>query len=221
VNRTRRLAALVTVSAIALVGAFATPAFAASNRQIAKASTLKVSDLSEAGWTATPHTEDPPSKIPACAPTNKVERVGKRFSAHSPDFKNSDTGGQITNTVYVFPTVKLARAYLAAFKLPTAQECLQQGLDQNLEGSGATATVSPLDVSGAPPGTFDDGVGYQGVVTGIPADQGGGTDVYFEAVAFRVGRAVTGLTTTNPGAAYPGSADLVFTTVARLKKNLK
>ena len=220
-NRTRRVTALGAVSAIALVGAFAAPAFAASNKQIAKASTLKASDLSETGWTATPHTEDPPSKLPACAPTNKVERVGKKFSAHSPDFKNSDTGGQITNTVYVFPSVKLAKAYLAAFRLPTAQECLQQGLDQNLEGSGATATVSALDVSGAPPGTFDEGVGFQGLVTGVPADQGGGADVYFEAVAFRVGRAITGLTATNPGAAYPGSADLVFTSIARLKKNLK
>jgi len=221
VNRTRRVTALGAVSAIALVGAFAAPAFAASNKQIAKASTLKASDLSETGWTATPHTEDPPSKLPACAPTNKVEQAGKKFSAHSPDFKNSDTSGQITNTVYVFPTVKLAKAYLAAFRLPTAQECLQQGLDQKLEGSGATATVSALDVSGAPRGTFDEGVGFQGVITGVPADQGGGADVYFEAVAFRLGRAVTGVTATNPGAAYPRTANLVITDVARLKKHLK
>ena len=104
-NRTRRGTALVAVSVIALVGAIAAPAFAASNRQIAKASTLKVSDLSETGWKAKPHTEDPPSKIPACAPTNKVEQAGKKYSAHSPDFENSATGAQITNTVYVFPSV--------------------------------------------------------------------------------------------------------------------
>ena len=56
-NRTRRGTALVAVSVIALVGAIAAPAFAASNRQIAKASTLKVSDLTETGWKAKPHTE--------------------------------------------------------------------------------------------------------------------------------------------------------------------
>ena len=220
-NRTRRGTALVAVSVIALVGAIAAPAFAASNRQIAKASTLKVSDLSETGWKANPHTEDPPSKIPACAPTNKVEQAGKKYSAHSPDFENSATGAQITNTVYVFPSVAQAKAYLAAFKLPTALECLQQSLDQELEGSGATGTVTALDVSGAPQGTFDDGLGFQAIITGVPADQGGGADVYIEAVAFRTGRAVTGFTTTNPGSNYPDTAKLVLADVARLKKNLK
>jgi hypothetical protein len=40
-------------------------------------------------------------------------------------------------------------------------------------------------------------------------------------LAFRVGRAITGFTTTNPGAAYPDTVTLVETQVARLKKNLK
>ena len=219
-NSTRRATALVAVSVIALVGAIAAPAFAASNQQIAKASTLKVSDLSGTDWTATPHKKSPDSTLPSCAPTNRVNNAARKNGAHSPDFANS-AGAQITNTVYVFPSVTQAKAYLAAFKLPTAQECLQQSLDQKLEGSGATGTVTALEVSGAPKGTFDDGVGYQAVLTGLPADQGGGADVYFEAVAFRTGRAVSGFTTTNPGANYPDTPKFVLADLARLKKNLK
>ena len=219
-NIARRSTAIVAVAVIALVGATAGPAFAASDKQIAKASTLKASDLSGSGWTATPHEESKDSTIPACAPTNKAGNAAKKYGAHSPDFSNSN-GAEITNSVFVFPTVKQAKAYLAAYQLPTTLECLQQGLDQTLEGTGATATVTELDVSGAPKGTFDDGVGYQAVLTGIPADQGGGVDVYFEAVAFRTGRAVTGFTTNNPGANYPETAQLVLKDIARLKKNLK
>jgi hypothetical protein len=220
VSGIRRAVAFVAVGAIAGVGAMATPAFAASDKQIAKASTLKISDLSGVGWTSTPHTDNPDSELPACAPTNKANHAAEKYGAHAPDFANSD-GAEITNAVYVFPTVKQAKAYLAAFKFPTAQECLQQGLDQQFEGSGVTATVSELDVSGAPKGTLDEGVGYQGVITGVPPDENGGADIHLEAVAFRTGRAVTGITTTNLGAVYPDTVKLVLTDIARLKKNLK
>jgi len=220
VNSTRRAAAIVAVSAIALVGAIAAPAFAASNQQIAKASTLKLADLGGTGWTSKPHKKQPDPKVPACAPTTKASNAAEKYGAHSPDFATS-AGVEITNTVFVFPTVKQAKAYLAAYKLPTAQECLQQGLNQSLKGSGATATVSSLSVGGAPKGTFDDGVGFQAVITGVPADQNGGADLHLQAVAFRTGRAVTGVTATNPGAAYPDTAKLVLADIARLKKNLK
>ena len=219
-NRTRGTAALVMMATIALVGSVATPAFAASDKQIAKASTLKVSDLSGTAWTSTPHKESPDVKLPACAPTNKADKAAaKQGSAHSPDF--SDSGGtQIRNTVYVFPSVKDAKAYLAAFRLPTALECLQQGADQSLQGSGETAKISDLAVGGAPK-PIAEGVGFQGVITGVPASQNNGADVYLQAVAFRVGRAVTGLTTMNINKSYPETEKLVLKSVARLAKNLK
>jgi len=220
VNRPRRATTIVAVSLVAVLGAMAVPAFAASNKQIAKASTLQLADLSGTDWTSTPHAKKPDSKVPSCAPTNKANNTAEKYGAHSPDFKNS-TGTVITNAVYVFPTVKQAKAYIAAFKLPTAQECLQQGFDKTLQGSGATATVTALDVSGAPKGTFDDGVGFQGLITGVPASENGGADLYLQAAAFRVGRAITGLTTTSPGANYPDTAKLVLADIARLKNNLK
>lgn len=219
-KRIRRSTVLVATVVLALVGAMSAPAFAKTDQQIAKASTLRVTDLTGTGWSGSPHTEDPPSELPSCRATNKVDAAGEKYNAHSPDFENATTDTTITNTVYVFPTVKQAKAYLAAFKLPTALECLQQGLDETVQDApGAAAEVGTIDVSGGP---FDDGVGFAGAVTGIPAGSDGSTqDLYLQAVAFRVGRAVTGFTTTNPGEAYPDTEQVVVTQIKRLKKNLR
>lgn len=218
-KRIRRSTVLVAVVVLAL-GALSAPAFAKTDKQIAKASTLRVTDLTGTGWSGSPHKEDPPSKLPSCAPTNKVDAAGKQYSAHSPDFDNATAGTTITNTVYVYPTVKQAKTYLAAFKLPTALECLQQGLDENVQDTpGASAEVGTIDVSGGP---FNDGVGFAGVVRGVPGGANGATqDIYLQAVAFRVGRAVTGFTTTNPGEAYPDTEQVVVKQIKRLKQNLK
>jgi hypothetical protein len=218
VRQALRATAIVAMATIAVVGAFAVPAFAKTDKQIAKASTLTVDDLSGTGWSQKPHKQDSDSDLPSCRATNAARNKARKYGANSPDFRNTD-GATVTNVVYVFPKVKQAVAYLAAYKLPTALECVQQGLDQTLESSpGASAKVDSLDVSGGP---VDDGVGFQGVISGYETAQAGVTDTYVQAVAFRVGRAVTGFTTTNPGAAYPDTVDLVKTEVARLKKNLK
>jgi hypothetical protein len=218
VKQTLRASVLVAIAACLAVGTFAAPAFAETNKQIAKASTLTIDDLSGTGWSGKPHKQDPDSKVPACKPTNKAKAAARKGGTNSPDFKNVD-GTTVTNVVYVFPSVKQASAYLAAFKLPSALECLQQGLDDTLKSqSGASATVEALDVTGGP---VDDEIGFQGVIAGVETAQPNVTDTYLQAVAFRVGRAVTGFTTTNPGEAYPDTVTLIETQVARLKKNLK
>jgi hypothetical protein len=218
VKQVLRASALVVLATVTLVGAFAVPAFAKTDKQIAKASTLTIDDISGTGWSQEPHERDADSDLPSCRPTNKAKAAARKGGANSPDFQNVD-GTTVTNVVYVFPNVKKATAYLAAFKLPTALECLQQSLDENLASKpGASASVEDLDVSGGP---VDDGIGFQGVIVGVDTAQAGVTDTYIQAVAFRVGRAVTGFTTTNPGTAYPDTVDLVTTQVARLKKNLK
>lgn len=217
-NRIRRAPALVAVIVITIVGALSAPAFAKSDRQIAKASTLLITDLGGTGWKAKPHTDEPDSKLASCAPTNKAHNAAKKYGANAPDFVNSD-GAKITNAVYVFPSVKQAKVYLAAFKLPTALECIQQGLDDALRNTpGTTAKIGEIDVTGGP---FDDGVGFAGVITGVATSGSASVDVYMQAVAFRVGRAVTGFTTANPGAVYPDTEQLVVTEIKRLKKNLK
>ena len=217
----RRVAVVIVAASVALGIAFASPAWARSDKQVARASTLRISDF-PAGWTASPATEGSPSKLPPCRATVAAAKKAKPYRATSPDFGLSNGGtptSQVANMVYVFPSVKQAKAYLAAFKLPTALECLQQSLDQKLESSpGASASIQGLDVTGGP---VDDEVGFQGVISGPETAQAGVTDTYVQALAFRVGRAVTAFSTTNPGAAYPDTAQLVRTEVARLKKNLR
>lgn len=219
VKKTVRASVLVAMAATMVIGTSAMPAFAASDKQLAKASTLQESDLSGTGWSSSPHTEHKDSTQPSCKATNAANKAAKKFGAHAPDFDNSD-GASVTNTVYVFPNVKQARAYLATFKLPGALECFQKGLDDSVASSqGATAAGADLNVKGGP---ADDGVGFQGTLGNIPTGATPPTvDLYVQAVAFRVGRGVTGITTSNPSEAYPSTVDLATTAIARLKKNLK
>jgi hypothetical protein len=213
VSRNGRIGIALLAAGIAATMALASPAWADSNKQIARASTLTISDF-PAGWTESPHTESAPSKLPACGPTVAAAKRAKPFGAWSPDFGLSSGTTQtsaVTNVVYVFPSVKQARAYLAAFQLPTAERCLQARLDRSTRGSSVKATVAPLDVSGSP---ADDEVG-------LTATLASSLDtVYFEAVAFRVGRGITAITTQNIGAAYPETASLATTGIDRLATNL-
>jgi hypothetical protein len=111
----------------------------------------------------------------------------------------------------VFPTVKQAKAYLAAFQLPTARKCLQAGLDQATKGSSVKATVASADLSTPP---VDGEVGLAAILTSSLET------VYYEAFAFRVGRGVTTVTTQNIGIRLPHTASLAATGIKRLEKNL-
>lgn len=210
---TSRRVTVAVAASVALVVAFASPAYARSDKQIARASTLRVSDF-PAGWTTSRHTESSPSKLPVCRATAAVEKRGRPYKAASPDFgvRGGDTQTTlVTNVVYVFPSVKQAKAYLAAFQLPTAQQCLQARLDQATKGSSVTATVTALDITGSP---ADDEVGLAATV---PSSV---DTVYFQAVAFRVGRGITAFTTQNVAAPFPDTATLATTGIERLKTNL-
>jgi hypothetical protein len=212
-GRPRRAAAAIVVVSFALVGAFASPAWATSDKQIARASTLRISDF-PSGWTTSPHTESPPSKLRACRPTLAAEKNAKPYKVAGPNFGLSSGGtqtAQVTNVVYVFPSVKQARAYLAAFQLPTAEECLQARLDKAMLGSPLKAAVTTLDLTGSP---ADDEVGL-GAIVPSSIDT-----VYYQAVAFRVGRGVTAFTTQNVAAPLPDTPSLAATGIARLRSNL-
>ena len=113
--------------------------------------------------------------------------------------------------------MKAAKAYLAAFQDPAALECLQDGLDEALADTpGAVAVVGALDVSGGP---AQDGVGFEATIT-IP-DGATEITVKIQAVAFRVGRGVTGITTQNVDEPLPITAELASASIERLKKGLK
>ena len=138
----------------------------------------------------------------------------ERYKAVSPAFGLTSDGtqtAQVTNEVYVFPSVKQAKAYLAVYQRPTAQKCLQARLDEAMAGSPLEATVVPLDVSGSP---ANDEVGLAAT---IPSSL---DTVYYQAVAFRVGRGITALSTQNVAEPFPDTAYLARTGITRLKTNL-
>lgn len=206
--------AAVVVTAVALVGALALPAHAKTDKQIAKAASIKASDLPQ-GWTSGKADPDEDSGIAACEATEAISARSEKYEFESPEFTEGDS--LVSNSVYVFETVKQAKEYLETFQEPDTLDCLQEGIDAALaETPGASATVEDLDVSGGP---ANDGVGYLATIT-IPD---GATDVtlVFEAVAFRVGRGVTGITTNHVGEALPLTPDLATTSIKRLKKGLK
>ncbi|HEU5301799.1 MAG TPA: hypothetical protein VFW06_06125 [Acidimicrobiia bacterium] len=209
----RRSTATV-VAALLAVGLTALPAAAKTDKQIAKAASITVKDLGR-GWDTSKHVEDDPSGIPSCADTDAANDDATEYEFNSPDF--SQENAEVTNSVFVFPNVKDAKSYLAAFQDPAAVDCVSDLLDEGLADTpDASVSVDELDVSGGP---ANDGVGFLATVT-IPTEEGEAT-VILEAVAFRVGRGVTGITTQNVDEPLPITADLAIASIKRLKKGLK
>ena len=200
----------VVLAACAVVGTTALPAAAKTDKQIAKAASLKLADLS-GDWTASKDA-DLPSGIAECEAIDDIGARSDKYEFNSPDF--FATEAFLSNSVYVFPTVKQAKAYLAVFQDPAAGDCLQASLEDAFADSpGAVVDTGALDVSGGP---ADDGVGYQ-----VDVALSNGDTFVLEAGAFRVGRGVTGITAQNPGGALPETADYVTLTIKRLRKGLK
>ncbi len=200
----------VLLAACAVVGMTALPAAAKTDKQIAKAASLKLSDLS-GEWTASKG-DDAPNGSAECEAIDDIEARSDKYEFNSPEFATADA--YLSNSVYVFPNVKQAKAYLAVFQDPSAGDCLQAGLEEAVADSpGAVVDTGLLDVSGGP---ADDGVGYQ-----VDVALSDGDTFVIEAVAFRVGRGVTGITAQNPGGALPETADYATLAIKRLRQGLK
>ncbi|MFO7592317.1 MAG: hypothetical protein R6X23_15745 [Acidimicrobiia bacterium] len=205
-----RRSTVVLVTALLAVGAVAGPALAKTDKQIAKAASIKLADL-EGDWTAAKGDDDP-SGLPECADIDAIDKRSKKYEFQSPEFSTAESF--LSNSVYVFPSVKQAKAYLAVFQDDSAGACLQAGLEEAVaDQPGSVVDTGLLDVTGGP---ADDGVGYQVDVTSPD-----GEVLALQAVAFRVGRGVTGITTLNLGASLPETADLAITSIERLRKGLK
>lgn len=243
VTRLRLARALVAVLTIALVGTLSGPAFAkadrTADRQIAKASTLNLSDLRGTGWTVPPdgsltradNTTLVDDVFGKCV-SGLVADAAERYAAHSPAFEYRAAGvpadlsptTEIANTVHVFPSVKQAKAYLAALRSPTTRECINQDLQFVRMLTGVPGTITPLDVN---IGSANGGVWYESVLdlqAYTPPDDRFSpriNDCCSQLVAFRVGRAITTFNTFDSVGVYPDTKQLVVTNVARLKKNLK
>ena len=206
--------AAVVMSAFTILAMTALPAAAKTDKQVAKAASITAKDVGR-GWTAKKQAADKPSGISECSVKEAADKRALKYKFESPDFQQGDA--RVSNSVYVFPKVKDAQAYLAAFQDPSTIDCLQLGLEAALaDSAGASVTVENLDVTGDP---VDDGVGFRATIT-IP-DGAIDATLIFEAVAFRVGRGVTGLTTNNANEALPITPDLATASIKRLKRGLR
>jgi hypothetical protein len=237
IRRTSTLDGLgVMVGVVALLAGFALPAFAAKDPQAAKASLLQLADLPTSGrpgftgWLAvspggdsslTMGNLDP--AFAACAATNKIEQASSKYRSDSPDFSsNSDAIG---NSIYVFPNAKKAKAYVAAYAKPEAQQCFQHGVEKNSVADDPR-TFPPFDATTVSGGSLNEGVGFDATIGTAPQFSDSGTAT-LQDVRFRAGRAVIFLSTyyggypNQPAAAFPGTATYFSTIATRLQQHLK
>jgi hypothetical protein len=220
----RRPAVAAAVLVTALTAALAAPASAApaarkrSDTAIAEQGVLRLSDF-PAGWQQSRHKDSRPSGIAACKATEGANAKAKRYRAQSPDFSKGDTT-VAGNTVYVFPKVAQATAYLKPYQAAAAQACLRQAGQKALKKSaGATVQVQALDLSSAIQGSaFDDAVGYVVLLT-IPG-QPDATKLFVVPIAIRIGRSVTMFTTENAGEPLPETDSLLTASLTRLARAL-
>ena len=218
----RRVIVTLALSAL-VVGATGAPGLAKADpkadRAIAKAGLLKLGDFPD-GWESEPHEESDPSGLKACRAIEAGVEKNKKYRSSSPDFAEDDALAQ--NSVYVFPTTKQAKAFVAGYKGSAFEDCLTALTESGVEDEpDAEVTVETIDVS-APieRDIVDDGVGIK-VTVSFPVAGGLPMEVVITAVAFRVGRAFNGFTFQSPTEPLPISSDLIDAAMARLTDALE
>ena len=217
VCRVHRSVIVTLLAATSLAFGLSAPAIArtpgASSKAIAASAFLKAGDFpSEAGWAVgKPPSSNPPSG-PSCGLINRVLTKYKKYRFHSPRFTNGNASA--TDTVYVFPSVKDAKRYLAAFKNADAKKCLLQDAQAAVD-SKTTVRITDIDTSGI----GDDGVGFAVQVTSPNAQ--GGTDILaIDAPGYRVGRVFVGFTFQSLDEPLDIQTQLVRASINRLKRAL-
>jgi hypothetical protein len=217
----RRVIVTFALSAL-VVGATSAPGLAKTDpkadRAIAKTGLLKIGDFPD-GWDSEPHEESGPSGLKACRAIEAGVEKNKKYRSSSPDFAGGEDFAQ--NSVYVFPTTKQAKAFLARYK-GSAEDCLRAITESSVEGDpDAEVTVETLDVS-APieRDIVDDGVGIK-VTISAPVPGGLPLELVITAVAFRVGRGFNGFTFQSTTEPLPIASDLIDAAMARLTDALE
>jgi hypothetical protein len=213
----RRSLLVLTLSA-ALVAALAAPATAQSDPSadlaIAKKGVLTITDFpSGEAWAFKGRVKPAKQTLPSCQPIERAKDKYKEFRVPSAEYARGTATAD--NTVYVLPTVKDAKALLAAYKAPSEQTCLRKSTEKLLAKiKGATVDLTRIDASG----TGDEGVGFAATLT-APAPQGTET-VVIDALAYRVGRAIVGFTFRDDDEPLDIQQDLVAAAVGRLQQAL-
>lgn len=215
----QRRSVLVLVLSAATVAALAVPVAAKSDPSadlaIAKQGVLTIADFpSGEPWTLQGRATTTKETLASCQPVERAKAKYKEFRVPSAEYARG-TSATADNTVYVLPTVKDAKALLAAYKGPTEETCLQKGTEKRLaKVKGATVDIRRGNAKG--PG--DDGVGFAIKLT-APTSQGT-EDVVLDAIAYRVGRAIIGFTFRSNDEPLDIQKDLIVAAVGRLQQAL-
>ena len=184
----------------------------AADRAAAEAAVLQFADLPD-GWSGTPHSTDTSGpdiqvEIAECVGVDPelVSSEENPTSVDSADFADDSTGATVQNSVAFTPTEDRAEKVMAVFADPAMPGCLatamqhvlaypaaSQNAEERTDESYGAVVVEPLPF----PNVGDETVAFQMLV---PFSSGGQeTDLYFDFIVFRIGRAGVSLSSFQPG----------------------
>jgi hypothetical protein len=176
---------------------------------------------------------EPDPAFPACTASIAVETNSSKYRTDGTDIDSN--GSSIGNSIYVFPTVDQAKAYVASYATAAAKECFQHSMSWHpisVEGrypyfdpTDETLELPDFDPSTVPQGSVDEGVGFDAIQRSTPGSTSPGTQG-FQDVRYRAGRAVIFLRTFNgdsssSGAYFPGVGGYLAAIADRLTPQLK
>ncbi len=210
----RAVRALVAASvALALtVGVSSVASAKRSDKAAAEKALLTKADLPNGGEGWSREKPDPAGRVTASS---------KRYRAQGPTFARKTRAGhrRVNDIAYVFPNVRAARSYLAPFLADDGIECFRKTLLEQLERGTVRGTKVLVQSVEKPPGLGDSSVGYALPAT-LTNPDGSEQTVYFDAIAVRVGRGVTGLTFQSPSKSFPDERAVVEAAMKRLERVL-
>jgi hypothetical protein len=212
---------LAVAASAAALGLLASPAAAGdkADEVIAKKAVLKRSDVPD-GWQRDAETGEEvgtQTGVPECKTFDRANKAAaKEPHAESPNFSDPDDPFQATtveSVVFVFPSAKAAKRYLAVYAADDLLDCFDALASDSLPGAGDVG-VSELEVTGG-----DQAVGLE---IEIVADDGTGTSMTFTTDVFvvRAGRGIVGFSTQTANRSLPFASDLLDTLVSRLERAL-
>jgi hypothetical protein len=212
---------LAAAASAAALGLLASPAAAGDNADeaIAKKAVLKQSDVPD-GWKRESNTGEEvgtQTGVPECKTFDRANKAAaKQPHAESPNFSDPDDPLRATtveSVVFVFPSAKAAKRYLAVYAAGDLLDCFDALISASLPGAGEVG-VSELDVTGG-----DQAVGLE-----IEIVAGAGTSasmtVTNDVFIVRAGRGIVGFSTQTAEGSLPFAPDLLDTLVSRLERAL-
>ncbi len=228
----RAVRALVAASvALALtVGVSSVASAKRSDKAAAEKALLTKADLPNGGEGWSREKPDPAADREAdrirkgifeCFDIRRVTASSKRYRAQGPTFARKTRAGhrRVNDIAYVFPNVRAARSYLAPFLADDGIECFRKTLLEQLERGTVRGTKVLVQSVEKPPGLGDSSVGYALPAT-LTNPDGREQTIYFDAIAVRVGRGVTGLTFQSPSESFPDERAVVEAAMKRLERVL-